>query len=363
MKTKIGILTFHDTNNFGSWLQTYALYKKISDMGLKAEVINYKCTELVRREKITLQKLKGQDFEKKRKLIIKQILFYLYSFKYIKLSKKVYYKSNIYKANRYYDAFIIGSDLVWDTRITGQDYTYMLDFAKSDKTMCSYAASLGYETIPKGQADRYKKLLGRFDYITVREVSAKAALDNLNIHNVYEVCDPTLLLTKTEWLEFIKKENSYGKYVLIYFADDEKRLLKLAKKYAHRHKCKVLSISEISELPEQNHVFPKTVREFLTLIYYAEKIFTASYHGMLFSINFEKQMAFCNREPKSRMKAVSQRMGLDKFEINHVLYDGDAVIDYSIVGQKLQEYRKTSKSYLDKILSIKKGRGSKINGQ
>ena len=29
---KIGLLTFHDTNNFGSYLQTYGLYKKIIDL-------------------------------------------------------------------------------------------------------------------------------------------------------------------------------------------------------------------------------------------------------------------------------------------------------------------------------------------
>lgn len=358
MKKRIGILTFHDTNNFGSWLQMYALYKKISDMGVKAEVIDYKCAELIRREKITLQKLKGQDFAKKRKIIIKQILFSLYSFKYIKSSKKVYYKSNIGNANRYYDAFVIGSDLVWDTRITNQDYTYMLDFVKNDKIKCSYAASLGYEVIPKEQIDTYKKLLNRLDYITVREVSAKAALENLNIYDVHEVCDPTLLVTKREWLKFVKKKNDYGNYVLIYFLDDEKRLLRLAKQYAHKHKYKVLSISEISELPEQNHVFPKTVREFLTLLYHAEKIFTASYHGMIFSINFEKQMAFCNREPKSRMKTVSQKMCLDRYEINHALYDGEAEINYGAVRQKLQEYRKVSASHLGNILRIsEKGRG------
>ena len=40
---KIGLLTFHDTNNFGSYLQTYGLYKKIIDLGHECEIVDYKC--------------------------------------------------------------------------------------------------------------------------------------------------------------------------------------------------------------------------------------------------------------------------------------------------------------------------------
>ena len=44
---KIGILTFHDTTNFGSLLQTYGLYKKISDFGYDCDIINQYCVKLI----------------------------------------------------------------------------------------------------------------------------------------------------------------------------------------------------------------------------------------------------------------------------------------------------------------------------
>ena len=47
---KIGIITFHDTTNFGSLLQTYGLYKKISDFGYDCDIINYQCENIVKRE-------------------------------------------------------------------------------------------------------------------------------------------------------------------------------------------------------------------------------------------------------------------------------------------------------------------------
>lgn len=47
---KVGILTYHDTKNFGSWLQAYALQKKCEDIGCDVEIIDYQCPEIKRRE-------------------------------------------------------------------------------------------------------------------------------------------------------------------------------------------------------------------------------------------------------------------------------------------------------------------------
>lgn len=47
---KLGLLTFQDTNNFGSLLQTFALYKILSEHSDGCEVLNYRCLELYKRE-------------------------------------------------------------------------------------------------------------------------------------------------------------------------------------------------------------------------------------------------------------------------------------------------------------------------
>ena len=46
----IGILTFQATNNFGAYLHTIALYKKVKELGCDCEVIDYMSPELIRRE-------------------------------------------------------------------------------------------------------------------------------------------------------------------------------------------------------------------------------------------------------------------------------------------------------------------------
>ena len=67
---KIGLITFHDTNNFGSYLQTYGLYKKVEDLGYNCEVIDYQCKAIIQREipkKCTLTL--------NPKIVLKDILF------------------------------------------------------------------------------------------------------------------------------------------------------------------------------------------------------------------------------------------------------------------------------------------------
>ena len=44
---KVGILTYHRANNYGAYLQAYALTMKVRSFGYEAEIIDYdmKCAE------------------------------------------------------------------------------------------------------------------------------------------------------------------------------------------------------------------------------------------------------------------------------------------------------------------------------
>lgn len=47
---KIGLLTYHHTTNFGSLLQTYGLYKAVTDLGKQCEIVNYHNATVDKRE-------------------------------------------------------------------------------------------------------------------------------------------------------------------------------------------------------------------------------------------------------------------------------------------------------------------------
>ena len=46
-----------------------------------------------------------------------------------------YDATNIELANSKYDAFVVGSDQVWNLRVTGNDMNYFLQFASDEKNI------------------------------------------------------------------------------------------------------------------------------------------------------------------------------------------------------------------------------------
>ena len=79
---KIGLITFHDTNNFGSYLQTYGLYKKVVDLGFDCEIVDYQCKAILNREQFG-----SYRFSLNPKQILKEFLVY-------RLLRKKYKNSN-----------------------------------------------------------------------------------------------------------------------------------------------------------------------------------------------------------------------------------------------------------------------------
>ena len=45
---RVALLTFHDTTNFGSFLQTYGLYSTLNKLGIDCEVLDYQCAAIQR---------------------------------------------------------------------------------------------------------------------------------------------------------------------------------------------------------------------------------------------------------------------------------------------------------------------------
>ena len=97
---------------------------------------------------------------------------------------------------------------------------------------------------------------------------------------------------------------------------------------------------------------PYRIEEFLSLIKYADTVFTASYHGMLFSLYFNKNFYYYNRGWKERMKSISEYLGLSDRE--HWTPDkGEEIIDYSLINSRMEKFREESKSRLAKYLGKK----------
>ncbi len=358
---RIGLLTFSGNTNYGSWCQAWALCKAVEELcGDCIEIIDYHYDESERFENVSIGFLldffsnwDGRTTElrdvKKRAKVQKGLNDERK--KYWKLSNIRYTYKNISSANEIYDVFLIGADLVWDHRYGGASLNFYLDFAQDNKRKIAFSASSGYtnHSFGRNESDRFKEYLPKFDYIAVRENNLKKLISRNCNFDVPVVCDPTLLLDNSIWKSFVHKNNERKPYVLLYIVDDE-RMFGLARYYAKKHGFDVLCIGYGQPQKYVNMRQPINVSDWITLIYYAEKVFTGSYHGLLFSIYLKREFCFYRRRPLPRFAQLTEKLQIGKYEIHDRDFDVEKKIEWDNIKEKEEEYRAYSKKILKEAL-------------
>lgn len=343
---RIGIITYHNTTNFGAALQCYGLYKKISDLGGNVEVIDYHSKEIERKEIPDLMERPKGLFRNIKtsiyRMFLKKKFSAISSFmkENIKYSESVC-RDNINKLNDNYDVFVSGSDILWDKKINGGDYTYFLDWVSEDKEKYSYATSVA-DNWDKDDELNIKQFLREYRNMATREQSGADWVARVTgkEKNAIVVCDPTMLITKDEWLQIARKSNLWSvlekkKYVLTYFSNDD--VVDLAQRYARENNLSVYEVNlTLRPLKGRKCLRLYSISDFLAAIYHADYVVTASYHGMLFSLYFEKQFRYLGRRPRTRMDHVANMLGIE-------FADGDLnskrMIDYKDISLKIDRYR------------------------
>ncbi len=351
----IGLLTFHDTNNFGSLLQTYGLYKKITDLGFPCEIIDYQCESIINRElphnfsfslspKLLLKDLWLESAKRRKYKYLKGFLY-----EHMTVGDKCF-KENICEYEEKYDKIIVGSDIVWGLDITKDDLTYFLDFCRNKNKKYAFSSSIGNKWNYEEQR-MVAPLLQDFKYIAVREEESADWVSELTGNRPDVVSDPTMLIIPDEWLEFTNNDIK-EKYVLVYFENSNGDCVRAAKELAEKEKIKVKYINYGLPKKGVSNIRPYRLEDFLSLINNAQHVVTASYHGMLFSLYFNKQFTYFNRAHKSRMNTLSARLGVSHRNGEN----GDIVslppINYKIVNMAIDAYRQHSIQCLKKMLEV-----------
>lgn len=359
-KKKIGILTFQDTVNYGAVLQEYALQRFINNKYENiCEVIDYKNEALEKVERPT--KLLEQR-------TLKGVLKYLVchnhqinkwenfdNFKnnYICISNDKYDNKTIKNTNSEYEKFIVGSDQVWNTQITENDFTYYLNFVEDARKKNSYAASFGFSELPKEIEKKAIDYLRDFNTLNVREKQGKELISKrIKDKEINVVIDPTFLLSKEEWRKFVNKDEK--KYIVVYMIDFKKEVFNFIKKLAKERKCKIVYIHDaiLSQLGMKN-LKESAPEQFISLINNAEAIVTGSFHALCLSLIFEKEFYYTlnsinNRN--SRLVNLIELAGLENRQIINGKCEINEKIDYNIVNKKLKPYIEKSKNEIDKII-------------
>ncbi len=359
MEKKIGILTFHATTNYGAVLQSFSLEKKIIELGYNCEIINYhsyiEYKELIKFPRLNkpiipyMKDIKAYLLYRKKRLKVKEFIK-----QNIILSKKDYNKKNIYLANNEYDKIIVGSDMVFNLNISKGDTTYYLDFANDEKKY-SYAASLGMDKIENKYLDICKKSLNSFRYLSVRELQAKDYFNTILQNDAHLDIDPTLLHDSDFWQNYEEKPSIIPnkKYIVLYFLDSEGIELQTAEKIAKEKDYQIIFLGYSKVKRERlTCISDASIGEFLYYIHHAELVITASYHGMLFSINYNTNFMYYIKTCSSRMESIVKILEIKNRKLTKE-YIPEIECDFKNINNKVSELRSKSINNLKKILDEK----------
>ena len=359
---KIGILTWHQYNNFGSRLQAAALAEAVSNLGYYVKIINYrkekncnKCGKMLRQSIGAVMDLLPYTFMPEKR------------YSYLRFQEKYLPETRIVKKNELrdlastFDIILFGSDQIWAPNVL--DTVYMGDFIDGNTVKkVSYAASIGLNEIPKHLVPKYVELLSDFSSISVRESTGKSILSQIGIKNVEVVLDPTLLLNRNRYLKMAKTMNKFPRdYIFCYLLSSQKYYKDTILKYANEKKMTVFGVSDNQGDAEWMNILEGVgPREFLWLINNAAVVFTDSYHGTIFSLVFHKDFytfeRFSEDDPinqNSRIYQLDNLFGISKRFIkksNNEELDNFSKIDYSLFDVIHDSERKKSFEYLKKAL-------------
>lgn len=376
---KVGVKTWSGGTNYGTNLQAYALKRHLECLGYSPTLFGVVCdnvnyivhpTEFIKkierkikricesktqRKTKSLQRLRSREFEKQEKIFE--------DFCREELPKmQIRNRKQWELIAKSYDAFITGSDQVWNPQFFEDEY--MLDFVhEKNIKKISYASSVGVVSISSAVQKKYKKLLKSYNAISVREASAVNVLQKISPVKIQVVLDPTMLLNKDEWDKFsykacIKNEwNTNAPYILCYFVGEKKSYFDYVKKMEIATGFHVLVIAMGDNTLETGFdtLFDVGPREFVWLVAHASIVCTDSFHATVFSILQHREFYVLKRFDDNQKDSQNDRLYnlLDGFKLESRFipndqqeFKRDNIIDYDYVERILLQKRKKSNKFL-----------------
>lgn len=299
---KIGIITFHNSYNCGSMLESYAMQTALSKFSKDVKIINF--------SNDSQKKLYNVWFENNSiKNIIKNILIFGVNkrlknnnMKYEEFKNRNFRLTKEYSSmdelnDKDYDIVFAGSDQIWNITIQDSDDAYFLPWVKNAEKV-AYAPSFGSKNIMKYAEDsaKYANYINNFNFLSIRENNGKKWIKELINRDVDVLLDPTLLLEREDYDKIMANDMKLNeKYIFFYSPGFDKDICKFVKEIADKYKLKVITWSA-------KHYYVKGIKRFgfelplyenpalyLNLIKNAELVLTTSYHGTIFSTIYKKK--------------------------------------------------------------------------
>lgn len=317
---KIGILTYHSEINYGCTLQAYAMQEAYKELGHDPIIINRFITPdnglllgpfarkgLLGIIKNIVLSISGVGTYSMCLRVIKTLKFH---HKYLHKTSYSFYDWKDAPKHLGVDLISVGSDQIWNANLYSP-VPYLLKDVDPKIPGISYAASIGMPKLSDKYLQDYIDGFARFKAISVREKQGVDLIENLGF-KATQVVDPTLLVNSTIWEKFKSKKHYKRKRLLCYtLAENLIDLLPILEKFGKDNDCDVVLFPDRFERwgglnpQELKQMFllkrrlcqssvkvyiSAAIEDFMREISAATWIVTNSYHAMMFSIIYRKNV-------------------------------------------------------------------------
>ena len=351
----IYILTFAGSVNYGAALQGYALYKAVSDLGYPCKIIDY--NRVTHHKNYILPSFRQSSVKGKALKLItsrgRRVLsrkFDDFVLNNEEMTAAFNGCGSLFGGCWDPDAiYLLGSDQVLNLGVTEGDFHYYFDFVESPNKI-AYAPSFGTNNIPDRYRERAEELLRKFKTLTVREESGAQLIEDATGVRPQTVLDPCFLLSAEEWSQIFKKPNE-PKYILLFPFRRDSACIEEAKSYAAKTGLQVINIAYmVNYVDGTKNVKNLSPEEWIGYIAHSEKVFTDSFHGLVFSLIFQRRVFVAldnesgKRSRNSRIVDLLNRIGADNALVGEEP-------DYSVVGGALMTEVRKSRNALTEMLT------------
>lgn len=383
------VLTLPLHNNYGGILQNYSLCTILSRQGCHVETIKWseRIFSLLWYKKplVYLKRfLIGEEvFYEKRMMSEYPILISelsKFTNKYIPYSSTVFSSPEIarnYIKRKNIEAIVFGSDQIWRKEykrtsffnylFTKKTFPSLLDYYgaflnEMPVERIAYAASFGvdYKEYNKKESRVINNLISKFSAVSVREVSA---IELANEHycwnmDIERVLDPTLLLQASDYDDLINKADTQAPKgnLFLYILDQSERVSHIVSEVIYNSEFAPYRITLFENKDNRTKPLP-SIEQWLRNIRDSKFVITDSFHGMVFSILYNRPFVALENEKRGNARFASL---LSMFGLKHrMCYSAEDVnrcmssdIDWSIVNQILNRERNISLQFLINSMRI-----------
>lgn len=257
-----------------------------------------------------------------------------------------------------YDIYVSGSDQIWNINFRISSRAYFLSFAPPTKEKYAFSTSCGRAREEK--LSQYVPYINAYNKIFIRERTGIEKIRKVSGRDdIGWMADPTSLYGKSDWERWLPSRRIIDfPYIACYATLDDHvdQMMGIIEELHRTLNLPVVLFGMIipREAPWIINKVDIGPLDFLSLIHDAEFVLTHSFHGTMFSINFNVPfLTFNDHEVNYRKTGLLEEFGLLGRIIHHekdIPAALDSELDFSRINMHLKKISEDAKENIARCL-------------